>query len=122
VAPRDWSRSVPYLKAEWSPEQIVGRLRRLGQLWICQGTIYKHVWQNRAQNGPLSQFLRGGGRPIGTRPAQIEARQQLSQCAADTIAGGRDSVAALTLVGRKATLLPCLRQISSRLPSERTRR
>ncbi len=119
VRPRDWSRIVQYLRADWSPEQIAGRLRCLGQLRICHATIYNYIWQDRAAGGALCRLLRCAGRrrarygsrtqrarrilgrPIGDRPASIERRQRVGHWEVDTIAGSGDRAAALTLVERK---------------------
>jgi IS30 family transposase len=113
----DWGRVVRLLKADWSPEQIAGRLRRTGQLRISHSTIYKAVWHDRAQGGELYRWLRHGGRrrarygsrthrarilgrPLEQRPRCVEQRKQLGHWEVDTIAGGR-KLAALTLVERK---------------------
>lgn len=119
IGGRQWRRIVRYLKADWSPEQIAGRLRRLGQLRICHSTIYHYVWQDRAHGGELFRWLRYGGRrrarygsrthrgrrilgrSISTRPRRIERRRQLGHWEVDTIAGLRHRAGALTLVERK---------------------
>jgi IS30 family transposase len=119
VTPRDCARVVRFLKADWSPEQIAGRLRRRGRLRICHATIYHYIWQDRAAGGELYRLLRTGGRrrarygsrihrgrrilgrSIATRPARIEQRQQLGHWEVDPIAGGQELASALTLVERK---------------------
>ena len=119
VTPREWACIVRYLQADWSPEQIAGRLRRLGHLRICHATIYNYIWQDRVAGGALYQLLRTGGRrrarygsrsprgsrilgrSIASRPARVETRQQLGHWEVDTIAGGPDRASALTLVERK---------------------
>jgi IS30 family transposase len=119
VTPRHCARVVRFLKADWSPEQIAGRLRRRGRLRICHATIYHYIWQDRAAGGELYRLLRTGGRrrarygsrihrgrrilgrSIATRPARIEQRQQLGHWEVDPIAGGQELASALTLVERK---------------------
>lgn len=124
VAPSAWRRIVRYLKADWSPEQIAGRLRRRGLLRICHSTIYDYLRADREAGGELYLLLRHGGRrrvhygshagrgrrrhlgrPIESRPASVEGRRQLGHWEIDTIAGGADPANALTLVERKTGYL-----------------
>lgn len=37
--------------ADWSPEQIAGRLRRQGRLHISHETIYRWIWADKAVDG-----------------------------------------------------------------------
>ncbi len=141
VAPHEWRRIVRYLKAEWSPEQIAGRLRRRGLLHICHSTIYDYLRADREAGGQLYLLLRHGGRrrvhygsgvgqgrrrhlgrPIGMRPALVEGRQQLGHWEIDTIAGGRDPANALTLVERKTgyVLIGALRSKTAAAFARRT--
>ncbi len=116
---RQWRSIIGYLKQEWSPEQIAGRLRRLGQLRICHSTIYDYIWRDHATGGELFRLLRHRGerrarygsrtqvarrilgRPIDSRPPSIDRRGRVGHWEADTIAGGRTPAGALTLVERK---------------------
>ena len=96
------SRLAHYLKKQWSPEQIAGRLRRLGSLFISHQTIYKLVALDRMRGGSLfKQLRRGGRRPrrhptsdgsiirdrtsIDLRPAVVAERSRLGDWEADTI-------------------------------------
>ena len=44
---------------QWSPEQIAGRLARMGRLSISHVTIYRHVRRDKKAGGPLHTHLRG---------------------------------------------------------------
>jgi IS30 family transposase len=109
------------LRAYWSPEQISGRLRRLGILAISHETIYRYVWDDWSCGGSLHLFLRGarklrrkryrsydsrgrleGKRHISERPAGAQNRSRFGHLEADTVMGAPDHHCVLTLVDRKA--------------------
>ena len=48
------------LKKHWSPEQIVGYIRRLKLLKrkLSHETIYQYIWRDKAEGGSLWQYLR----------------------------------------------------------------
>src|SRR2546430_2054264 len=47
----EWARIQGLVREEWSPEQIAGRLRRLGVLRISHETIYRYLWEDKAAGG-----------------------------------------------------------------------
>jgi IS30 family transposase len=116
----DMQRVRALLEEQWSPEQVVGYLRRHGLLWISHETIYRYIWADKRQGGQLYTHLRGaqkqrrkryrsydsrgrvaGKRPITARPAAVETRSQLGHWEADTVLGvGRPCI--LSMVERKA--------------------
>jgi IS30 family transposase len=51
-----------FLWEQWSPEQVVGYLRRHGILRISHETIYRFVWTDWRQGGQLYTQLRGARR------------------------------------------------------------
>ena len=115
------------LRAEWSPEQVAGYLRRKGRLWISHETIYRHVWRDWKAGGTLHLHLRGarkqcrkrygaydsrgrvaGKRMISERPAAVEGRGRIGHWEIDTVLGasrGENSDCILTLVERKTGYL-----------------
>lgn len=119
--PAEWTRIQALVREDWSPEQIAGRLRRLGELVISHETIYRYIWADKRAGGELYRHLRGarkrfrkrygsydsrgrlaGKRPITARPAAATARTQVGHWEGDTMLG--DSQAGpcvLTLVERK---------------------
>ena len=48
-----WLLVLACLNQLWSPEQISGRLRRLGLLSISHETIYRYIWRDRYYGGAL---------------------------------------------------------------------
>lgn len=118
----DWRRIHTLIREDWSPEQVAGRLRLLGELRISHETIYRHIWADLEQGGTLHRHLRcarrkrrkrygtyerrgrvSGKRPITSRPAAVETRAEVGHWESDTMVGpGRPCV--LSLVGAEDRL------------------
>ena len=47
----DWERIQGLLRADWSPEQIAGRLRLERELAISHETIYRYIWADKRAGG-----------------------------------------------------------------------
>src|SRR5947207_1178666 len=111
------------LREDFSPEQIVGRLRLEGVQVMSHETIYLHIWADRAHGGSLWRHLRGarklkrkrygrydsrgrlaGKRMIDERPAIVERRTRLGDWEIDTV-HGRGKPATVTVVERKSGLV-----------------
>ena len=128
-APSQMQRVETLLRAQWSPEQVSGHLRREGEFSISHETIYRHVWRDRSRGGNLYLQLRGarklkrkrygrydsrgrlaGKRMIGERPASVESRQWLGHWEIDTVLGTTgecvvtlvERATGFTLVGKMA--------------------
>jgi IS30 family transposase len=111
------------LREDFSPEQVVGRLRLEGVRVMSHETIYLHIWADRAHGGTLWRHLRGarklkrkrygrydsrgrlaGKRLISQRPAIVERRSRLGDWEIDTV-HGRGKPGTLTIVERKSGLV-----------------
>jgi IS30 family transposase len=122
---------IGLLDEEWSPEQIVGRLRLLHaddpRMLVSHESIYRAIYTTRWKVIPreLCRKLRTGrpirknkrytvkgqwrsqiigARPIRDRPIEAEDRSQLGHLEGDLIVGARNSQVA-TLVDRKSRFL-----------------
>ena len=42
---------IRYLKKDWSPQQITGRLKALGKVDVCHETIYAMIRRDKASGG-----------------------------------------------------------------------
>jgi transposase, IS30 family len=112
-----WTRHRPLLayvlrglKNEWSPEQIVGRLKLDhpddAKMRVSHASIYKYVKADRAAGGSLWKRLRQSSKTrrkaygsgprrsripdrvsIDQRPAEVENRETLGHWEADTVLG-----------------------------------
>ena len=108
---RQWRRITRYLRQGWSPEQIAGALRQRRQCRVSHETIYDYRRADRRAGGSLYRLLRYAhrqrrrrvgrvrrqgplGRPLTTRHAHIETRQQCGHWEIDTMlgTGSRDSL------------------------------
>lgn len=104
---------------EWSPEQIVGFLRRHEQKCMSHESIYQYIWRDKAQGGNLWQSLRqslkrrrkrynaydsrgrlADKRHISERPASVEHRQTVGHWEIDTVMGKGSKDCLVTLVER----------------------
>jgi transposase, IS30 family len=116
----DWALICLMLKKLWSPEQIVGRLRRRGVVLVSHETIYRYIWADRRRGGALYRCLRGslklrrkrkgsydsrgrlaGKRPITERPRGAQNRSRVGHLEGDTMIGSSERDCVLTLVDRK---------------------
>ncbi|HKV37006.1 MAG TPA: IS30 family transposase [Pyrinomonadaceae bacterium] len=115
---KQWMLAEDLLREGLSPDQISGKLRRDGKLYVSHEAIYQHVWADKHAGGSLYLFLRqrtrrrrkryatkerrgrvAGKRHISERPAAANERREFGHWEIDTIHGsGRDSV--VTLVDR----------------------
>lgn len=122
-APEHFAVIERLLREDYSPEQVVGRLRLEGVEVMSHETIYLHIWADRAHGGTLWRHLRGarklkrkrygrydsrgrlaGKRMITERPAIVERRARLGDWEIDTV-HGRGKPGTLTVVERKSGLV-----------------
>jgi IS30 family transposase len=130
VTEDEWNRITTRLRDHWSPEQIVGSLKKLGLPTMSHEMIYRRIVANRVAGGDLWTFLRcsrkkkrkrygaydsrgrlSGKRMIDERPTEILSRNEIGHWEGDTVMG-KGSVCLLTLVERKSgfTLIMRLEQ------------
>jgi IS30 family transposase len=124
------------LRKHLSPEQISGELKALGRLSISHETIYKHIWQDKADGGDLWCCLRqclkrrrkrngsndsrgrlAGKRSIDDRPKLVNNRSRIGDWEIDTMLGKGSNACVLTMVERKTGFL-LMGKLASRTTSE----
>jgi transposase, IS30 family len=115
-----WGLICSMLRKLWSPEQIVGRLRKRGVVLVSYETIYRYIWADRRRGGSLYRCLRGslklrrkrkgsydsrgrlaGKRSISERPPGAQNRSRVGHLEGDTMIGSSDQHCVITLVDRK---------------------
>lgn len=121
VEPRAWEHSRQGLLEGWSPEEISGRLRLVGQR-ISHETIYRRVYAEKRGGGSLWRQLRCqkphrkryghydrrgraqplGATPIEQRPPIVETRATFGHWEGDTMLDSALKSALVTLVERKS--------------------
>lgn len=108
------------MQGKWSPEQVSGRLRKLGRLDIGTATIYRWLARDKATGGrswlqtrQLSNRYRkgyrvadrrgrmSGKRPLSERPEAANDRSEVGHVEGDTVMGKDGRHCLLTLVDRK---------------------
>jgi transposase, IS30 family len=124
------------LKRKWSPEQIVGHIRRfkLMDRRLSHETIYQYIWRDKANGGNLWKYLRQSSkqrrkryraydsrgrlankRHISERPASVETRRYKGHWEIDTVFGKGSNHCIVTLLERKSGYV-----IIGKLPNKST--
>jgi len=112
-----------YIRSDWSPEQIAGRLKKDGIIDLHHETIYQYILADKQADGDLYTHLRHqnktyrkrygsprnrSGIPnrtdIGERPEAANTRERVGDWEADTMIGKNHKGAFVTLDERKSKL------------------
>ena len=112
------------LKKRYSPEQIVGRLKREKKKSVSHETIYKMIYKNHQECGEYQKYLRQGkkrrkkrksqnafstGIPnrvgIENRPKIAEEKKEIGHWESDTMIGGNHSGVLVTHVDKASKFL-----------------
>ena len=113
-----------YLKQDYSPEQIVGVLKKEGLPTVSVERVYQYIWQDKKENGTLYLHLRNQGRryrkrgnkkdnrgiikdriDIEKRPQIVEERTRFGDLEVDLIIGKNHNQAILTINDRASGML-----------------
>ena len=111
------------LKADWSPEQIVGKLKADGVVALHHETIYQYILVDKKRGGTLYTHLRHQNKTyrkrygssnnrteipnrvsIEKRPIIVDNRRRIGDWEADTIIGKKHKGAIVTMDERKTKL------------------
>lgn len=130
------------LKKQWSPEQIVGYIRRFNLMVrrLSHETIYQYIWRDKAEGGDLWRYLRQSSkqrrkrysaydsrgrladkRHISERPASAESRRIKGHWEIDTVMGKGSKDCVVTMVERK-TGYALIGKLKDRTTAELNRR
>lgn len=120
------------LREDYSPEQVVGTLRKQGEICVSIERIYQHIWADKKAKGTLYQYLRRQGRryrkrgaskdtrgiikhrvSIEKRPDVVEKRERFGDLEVDLIIGKNHKQAILTINDRASGMLK-MRRIASK--------
>lgn len=120
------------LKEDYSPEQIVGTLKKLEKTTVSKEWIYQYIWKDKKQKGTLHTHLRNQGRryrkrgnlkdnrgiiknrvDIDKRPKIVEKRSRFGDLEVDLIIGKNHNQAILTINERASGMLK-MRKIDSK--------
>lgn len=120
------------LKDDYSPEQIVGVLKKQEKQTVSIERIYQHIWEDKKHNGVLYTHLRRQGRKyrkrgaskdcrgiiknrisIEQRPKVVESRKRFGDLEVDLIIGKNHNQAILTVNDRASGMLK-MKKVSSK--------
>ena len=112
---------IGFIRQDWSPQQIAGRLKLENKPFVSHETIYKIIRKDRAEGGTLYKHtrhqLKHRKRPVGKkitiknrvgidqRPDIVDTRQRFGDWEIDTIVGENNKGAIVTLVERKTAFM-----------------
>lgn len=126
-----WQVVDALLRADWSPEQIAGRLKEERGVAVSPAWIYRYIHSKRQRRLELRPHLRGrywfrkrrGSRDkrgrlrnttsIDERPPIIEERRRIGDWEADTVAGVNQQGHLVSLVDRQSGYA-CLGKVARR--------
>jgi IS30 family transposase len=109
------------LKEDWSPEQLIGRMKLDINKTISHETIYQFIYTNKANGGLLYKHLRHKNKKyhkrnneyqrrgiikdrisIDKRPVVVDKKNRIGDWEIDTVIGKNHKGAIVTLVDRKS--------------------
>ena len=112
------------LREDYSPEQVVGILKKQGKETVSIERIYQHIWEDKRNAGDLHTHLRRQGRKyrkrgaskdsrgiirnrvsIDKRPVVVEKRARFGDLEVDLIIGKNHNQAILTVNDRASGML-----------------
>ena len=120
ISSATWALVEKWLRQDWSPEQISGRLKKEQKVCISHEWIYQHILADQRAGGDLYKHLRcqkkrrkrygtydrrgklPNCRSIEERPAIVKARKRLGDWEVDTLIGKGHQPALVTLTERKS--------------------
>lgn len=124
------------LRKGYSPEQVVGRMKKQGIQCVSHERLYQHIWQDKRSGGQLYEHLRRRGRKyrkrgkslagrgcipnrvdIDLRPKIVEARKRFGDLEIDTIVGKNHKGALVTSNDRVSGMVK-IKKVNSKTASE----
>ena len=126
------------LKEDYSPDQVVGTLKKQNKETVSVERIYQHIWRDKKQKGSLHTHLRNQGRKyrkrgsakdnrgiitgktmIDKRPLIVDKRERFGDVEVDLIIGKNHKQAIVTLNDRASGMLK-MKKVTSKKSSEVT--
>ena len=124
------------LCADFSPEQIVGRAKVMGEKCVSHETVYRFVWADKKRGGRLYRHLRNKGKKyhkrglykstrgiikeragIEERPNIVDEKVRIGDLEIDTVIGKNHKGALLTITDR-VSLMEWIVKLSGKNASE----
>jgi len=127
ISKRTWRLVESYLRLDWSPQQIQGRLKRKHKTSVSPehiyqyvyaeqrrgGTLYKHLRSQKKQRRRYRGYIRRGQIPnrrsIDERPKIVASKRRFGDWEGDTIIGANHQGALLSFTERKSKLVKLIK-------------
>lgn len=126
------------IRKDYSPDQVVGTLKKENKQTVSVERIYQHIWQDKKQKGSLYTHLRNQGRKyrkrgsskdnrgvivdktmIDKRPSIVDKRERFGDLEVDLIIGKNHKQAIVTLNDRASGVFK-MKKVNSKKASEVT--
>ncbi|NQY01384.1 MAG: IS30 family transposase [Flavobacteriaceae bacterium] len=127
------ANSVELLQKDYSPEQIVGALKKQGKATVSHEILYQYIWKDKKEKGVLHSHLRRQGRKyrkrgslkdtrgaitgrvcIEKRPEIVDKRSRFGDLEFDLIIGEHHNQAILTINDRASGMLKMVKVFSKK--------
>ena len=118
------------IREDWSPEQITGHLKDIGEPGVSPEGIYQHIYADKSNGGDLHTRLRCQKQrrkrygsierrgqiknrvSIEKRPAIVDLRSRVGDWEADTVIGKQGHSVLVTLVERKTRFTVAIKAVN----------
>ena len=125
-----WTRIEEMTREDWSPEQITGHLKDIGEPSVSPEWIYQHIYADKGNGGDLHTRLRCQKQrrkrygsierrgqiknrvSIEKRPAVVDLRSRVGDWEADTVIGKQGHSVLVTLVERKTRFTVAIKAVN----------
>jgi len=125
-----WTRIEEMTREDWSPEQITGHLKDIGEPSVSPEWIYQHIYADKGNGGDLHTRLRCQKQrrkrygsierrgqiknrvSIEKRPAIVDLRSRVGGWEADTMIGKQGHSVLVTLVERKTRFTVAIKAVN----------
>jgi IS30 family transposase len=130
------TRVEELIREDYSPEQVVGFLKKNEEVYVSHERIYQHIWEDKKKKGDLHTHLRHQGRryrkrgnkkdnrgiikdrvSIENRPDIVEERKRFGDLEVDLIIGKNHNQAMVTINDRASGMLK-IKKVSSKQAGE----
>jgi len=130
ISDTTWTGVEKMIREDWSPEQITGHLKDIGEPGVSPEWIYQHIYADKSNGGDLHTRLRCQKQrrkrygsierrgqiknrvSIEKRPAIVDLRSRVGDWEADTVIGKQGHSVLVTLVERKTRFTVAIKAVN----------
>ena len=130
ISDTTWTGVEKMIREDWSPEQITGHLKDIGEPGVSPEWIYQRIYADKSNGGDLHTRLRCQKQrrkrygsierrgqiknrvSIEKRPAIVDLRSRVGDWEADTVIGKQGHSVLVTLVERKTRFTVAIKAVN----------